>query len=336
VSTIVPAEIFRAGAGDGFTRHPANTAPYVNHPTEVTAKGLPRRVMYGRCSNFGSQIEDRFGIQKWSERRVLQGCTLLPDEIRKAIASLDLESLTDCQLADGWVVDAKAEAGAFIAAGRGTLIHLASTLDRNEADPLLTLALRGEDELGVPTAVTDAVLDSWAVLLERHGLHQLAIEQTVVDDHWRLAGTLDRVVQLTEELSFGAHVVPAGSVCVLDIKTGRLRIEQGHPLYWHAYSVQLASYAHSVPYHIDGLHEEREAWPWPISQRHALIAHLDINNALEEGVATARLFHVDLVEGLRAGNLARQARDWQASKALFVEQNVDPVATTVRDTAVPF
>jgi hypothetical protein len=178
--------------------------------------------------------------------------------------------------------------------------------------------------------VLDSLLDSWGRLLELHDLHELAIEFSVVDDRWRLAGTLDRIVRLGRDLIFGNIIVPAGTVVVLDIKTGRLTVEQGHPVYWNAHSVQIASYAHSVPYLIDeDGNETREEWPWPIDQRHALIAHIDVANAVDEGVATAQLIHVDLVEGLRAGNLARSARDWQASRSIFAFHNADPVATTV-------
>lgn len=322
-------EIFR-NTGADFQRHPTTTAPYVDHPTKLTLKGRPCRVQYGRCSNFASQIEDRFGIQRWSERRVLLGALLLPDNVQQAVRSLDLDDLTEGQLADTWIVDAKEEAGAFLAAARGTLVHLATTLDRNEADPLLTLQYRGESELGVPPGALDAVLDAWGRMLEQHDLHELAIEFPVVDDRWRLAGTLDRVVRLGRDLHFGRITIPAGTVVVLDIKTGRLTVEQGHPVYWNAHSVQIASYAHGTPYLIDEDGERREDWPWPISQRHALIAHLDIANALTEGVATAQLIHVDLVQGLRAGNLARAARDWQSSREIFAFHDAIPTATSVR------
>jgi len=321
---------------EDFQRHPNTGAPYVNHPTEVTVKGRPRRVMYGRPSNFGAQIEDRFGIERWSERHVLLGATLLPKDVQAAISRLDLEDQDERRMADGWVVDAKTEAGAYLASSRGTYVHLATTLDREEADPLLSLSYRGESELGVPVAAIDAILTSWSELLDRNGLRELAVEQKVVDDRWRLAGTLDRIVQLDWDLFFGPHIVPAGTVLILDIKTGRLTIEQGHPLYWNAHSVQIASYAHSVPYLIDGLDEQRAEWPWPIDQRHALVAHLDIANAIEEGAATAQLLHVDLVEGHRAGNLCRQARDWQSSRSIFALHNADPVATSVKTIAEHF
>jgi len=231
---------FFHSSGEDFQRHPSTGAPFVNSPIKVTNNGRPCRVQYGRPSNFGAQIEDRLGLQKWSERRVLLGGTLLDPDVQEALRRLDLDDETERKLADGWVVDAKAAAGAFIAAERGTLIHLATTLDHNEADPLLTLEYRA-DQLGVPSDVVDAILDTWGRLLERHDLHVLAIEQPVVDDRWRLAGTLDRIVRLGRDLYFGPHIIPAGTVLVLDIKTGRLTLSQGHPLYWNAYSVQIAS-----------------------------------------------------------------------------------------------
>lgn len=323
-------ELFTAGTNEDFQRHPTTSAPYVNDPHKVTQKGRPARVQYGRPSNFGAQIEDRFNLIKWSERNVLVGCTLLSDEAFKVIQGLDLEDPTDCQVADTLVVDAKEQAGAHLAAERGTFFHLATTLDRSEADPLLFIATR-ESELDVPAPVTDAVLDAWARLLERYYLRQLAVETKVVDDVWRLAGTLDRIVECERDLTIGNRTIPAGTVLVLDIKTGRLTLDpSGHPQWWNTYSVQIASYAHSLPYVIDGLAEERAEWPWPISQRHALIAHLDVGNALLEGVATAQLIYVDLVEGFRAGNIARMARDWQKSRSLFVLPDDPPVATTVK------
>ena len=51
---------------------------------------------------------------------------------------------------------------------------------------------------------------------------------------------------------------------------------------------------------------------------------------MEEDVATAQLFHVDLVAGHMAGNLCRQARDWQSSRGVVQEFIGPPVAVNVR------
>jgi hypothetical protein len=100
--------------------------------------------------------------------------------------------------------------------------------------------------------------------------------------------------------------------------------------------VQIAGYARSRPYLmtvVDGERvEARAEWPWPIDQRHGLVAHIDIAHGLEEGVVTAQLLHVDLVEGIKAGHLARAARDWQSSRSIFAFQDEAPVAETVGNT----
>lgn len=312
---------------DGFTRHPTNGAPYVDHPTRLTEKGRPARVMYGRPSNFGSQIENRYGIEKWSERHVLLGASLID---LAGVETLDPEDEVDRTQLDGLAAEAKKAAGAHVAARRGTLFHeLTQYLDQSEESPL-TLLATGE-ELGLSSRLIDAVIGSYDTCMQRHGLKVLGVEQTVVDDRWRLAGTLDRIVELTRDLTFENLMIPAGTRLVLDIKTGRLKVEGGRPSHWHSYAVQIASYSHSVPYWIEGLEERRLEWPWPISQRHGLIMHLDIRNAIEEGVATAALYHVDLVVGHMAGNLCRQARDWQNRRDVIRAHDEPPVARTVRD-----
>ena len=96
--------------------------------------------------------------------------------------------------------------------------------------------------------------------------------------------------------------------------------------------MQIASYSHSVPYIMadDCWDESRDEWPWEISQRHGLILHLDIGNAMEEGVATATLYHVDLVAGHMAGNLCRAARDWQSAGGNVAPLTGPPLVVNVR------
>ena len=94
-----------------FARHPHTGAPWVDHPTKTKkrpglkpalldeAKRLgielpdgkvtvavlydllgpvPTRVMYGRPSSLGKQIENTTNLQKWSERAVALGIYLDP------------------------------------------------------------------------------------------------------------------------------------------------------------------------------------------------------------------------------------------------------------------
>jgi hypothetical protein len=314
----------------GFQRHPRNGAPYVNHPFKLTQKEKPARVMYGRPSNFGAQVENRFNLERWSERRVLFGAALLDDLDSLVGCDIDDPEVTD--RLDGMVLEAKTRAGARLAAQRGTLTHeFTEYVDRHEGSPLS--ALEYAEELGIPNKAVTAVMDVYGRTIGAYDIQTQYIEQTVVDDRWRLAGTLDRVSLLGQDLMFqDGTVVEAGTYVILDIKTGRIKLDRnGVPDYWHSYAVQIASYSHSLPYFIaeDSWDEYREEWPFEISQRHGLILHLDIGNAVEEGVATARLFHVDLDEGHRAGDLCRKARDWQSMNGIVQPLAAPPLAVNV-------
>lgn len=136
-------------------------------------------------------------------------------------------------------------------ADRGTHIHLLTErFDRRQS--YKDLIADGEN-LGITEAQQVAAVTAWARMLADNGLEVVAIEQPVVDDGWRCAGTLDRVVRLTRDLRFvldtGAMVIPAGTYVVLDLKTGGLR---------KTAAVQVASYAASVPY--DTAAETRGEW----------------------------------------------------------------------------
>lgn len=109
-----------------FVRHPTTGAPYVNHPTEVTARGVPRRVMYGRPSGFGGALDNPYNLVKWKERQLLIG-----------VAEIGLDGMTfdpeDRDALDAIAARCHEAAGSSLAADRGTHIHL-----------LLELADRGE------------------------------------------------------------------------------------------------------------------------------------------------------------------------------------------------
>ena len=161
----------RRASGD-FQRHSRNGAPYVNHPTQLTKKGLPARVMYGRCSNFGPQIESRFNLERWTERRVLLGAARIN---LAGVEELDPDDEDQALQLDGLVGDAKRAAGAHLAAMRGTLTHtFTEYVEAHEESPVAALA-HGE-ELGLTKAAIDATMDAFDRLRTGRGLHTLATE----------------------------------------------------------------------------------------------------------------------------------------------------------------
>lgn len=320
----VRPEGIQRGRG-GFLRNSADV-PYVTDPSGATVKtgprrGEPKRLAYGSPSNRGKQIENTTNLVKWGERRVVLGIGADPAlvEMCALLTALDVDSDDYKTLADSIILRAKEAAEANLAAERGTHGHALSE-DADEGRDWVQRAEAGE-VLGLDAAVQAALVAAWRDMLERTGLEILAVEATCVDDTWRLAGTLDRIARTTRPLRFALVTgevveIPAGTVLVLDVKTGQRRLNRdGSVMYWQGYAIQIASYAQSVPYDTEA--ETRGEWPWPISQEHALIAHLDIAGALE-GDARCELVYVDLVAGREhGGECVVAAKAWERRNDVF-------------------
>jgi hypothetical protein len=201
------------------------------------------------------------------------------------------------------------------------------------------LIVEGET-LGISVDVQNALANAWNTGLEQFGIDILAVEATCVDDIWRQAGTLDRIVRLTKELRFVTRsgeivVLPAGWVGILDIKTGELRIDpSGFLEHWHGYAVQVASYAQSVPYDPDS--DTRGEWGFDIDQKWAIIGHVDVLRAIETGEAVFQLILVDLEAGRYAGDLCVKAREWERRGDIFSIPTPElAVSVTVSPTGNP-
>ena len=175
-------------------------------------KGQPKRLPYGSPSGAGKQIENTYNLQKWSERRVVMGIgidlALIAD--CAAVAQLDPESDEYKDAADRIVLRAKEAAQAGLAAERGTHGH-ALTEDHDEERDWIVRAEAGEI-LGLDVDVQRSLVQAWQDCVERNGLEILAVEASCVDDTWRLAGTLDRIVRLGSDLTF-ANGVTITALC---------------------------------------------------------------------------------------------------------------------------
>lgn len=299
----------------GFLRS-ADDAPYVSDPSGELVKsgerkGEVKRLKYGSPSNRGREIENDAGLVKYKQRLTLLGigmeqslataCSHLADY---AIGSPEFNTA-----ADTIVVCADRITRSSLAADRGTHGHLLCELfDR--AEELTDDHVRDGVAVGLLRSTQIATVVAWGKMLDANALEILAIEASCVDDTWRLAGTLDRIVRTTRPLTFvkstGELVtIEANTVLVLDIKFGKCR--KAHP-------IQIASYAQSVPY--DTETETRGEWPFAIDQTHALIAHGDFGD--DTRPVTIELVWVDLIAGREhGGETVVQAKAWAARDDVF-------------------
>ncbi len=197
-----------------FHRHPTTGATYV-----TVEKDGKRKVMYGRPSSFGSALDNPYNLLKWKERQLVTGIARQPDA-----GGVDLLNLDDRDEVDAFIAYAYDVAETSLAADRGTHIHLLLELDDNRdggADKWEELLDHGE-LLGIPRALQITIIHQWRTFRARLGVTALAVEQTVVNDRWRLAGTLDRL-DVTSEPILTAYGVLDGAF-VGDIKTGGLTL----------------------------------------------------------------------------------------------------------------
>lgn len=333
-----PGDFMRDGGG----------TPWVTNPDGAVVKsgprkGLPKLEKYGRPSSLGKDIENTYNLDRWNERQIVHGIAktiAFPDGDDDeawvdAMVALSDRDFDDCKAElDAIVVNAKARAKANLAAERGTHTHFLAELDDTDRDPIA--AMENGEALGIPIEAQRAMLEAWRLLCLQHSLEILATEATVVHDEWRQAGTLDRIVRLGADLHFANGVtIPAGTVLLCDIKTGKLRTSANGATvdYWHSYAVQCCVYRDSRPYRCgvgDG-DDERGEWPFEMHQGWALIAHIPVEEALN-GQATARLVLVDLYSARTVViDVIMRAREWQARKDLFAFTMDPPVVVEVAE-----
>jgi hypothetical protein len=187
---------------------------------------------YRRASKAGGIIEDTYGLTQWHKRSVMYGASrnhglvVRAQSVRSQTAGPDIAMLQD--LADR----AEIVAGADIGAMTGTGLHKLSER-RDAGEPMEWL-----------DPDTTAALDMYGYLLSPFEV--LATEVFVIYDDGGFAGSLDRAVRLLVDLVWpDGVVIPAGTILIIDIKTGKLKSAQ----YWGpGYSVQQLTYACGTPY----------------------------------------------------------------------------------------
>ncbi len=246
-------------------------------PLVMPVRGT-KRVPYRRTTTFAGVLEDTNGLIKWESRLVAYGMGQRKDLVLAASAADPADKAKLSEIAG----KAKEHAGGSAAATTGTALHeLTERIDRGHP-------------LGAIPQEHKADIDAYRRATA--GMEYTALETFRVYDDWRVAGTADRIGRLN-----------GGRLMIMDLKTGSID-------YPHKMAMQLAMYAHSVPYDIGT--DTRGTDPDQIDYRRGLIIHLPA------GQGVCDLYEIDLTAGWAACVLAKQVWDWRGRKGLL--ERVDP------------
>lgn len=275
------------------------------HPDTGKADG------FTRATTFAKSISDTYTLSMWSQRMVGLGLSLRPDLLMAFASTPASEREKLNQLSE----EAKNAAGAKVGANLGTAIHAFSEMvDRGEKP-------------NIPPPYQPHVA-AWSALLEEYGLEIIDIERVVVCteyDHKGVAGTLDRVVRFTRDVTVQVaggvtHTFKKGSVAILDLKTGK-DLEYG----WLEIAVQLSVYARAK-------HRwDKKELRW-LPQIHgmdteiALVVHIPATAPGE--TVEASMYAVDIKAGKEIADLCTEVRDARKRKGLATKLSV------VRETTV--
>lgn len=230
-----------------------------------------KRVAYRRTTTFVGCLEDTYNLMAWKNRQVAYGMGQRKDLVLAAAAAERDDKRKLNEIAEKATEHAMASASATT----GTALHaLTERIDRGQP-------------LGYVPTEYRADIDAYRKATE--GIEWQGIESFRVYDNWQVAGTADRIGYL--------H----GRLRIFDIKTGSID-------YPHKMAMQLAMYAHSVPYSIEK--DRRETDPDQVDLANGVIIHLPA------GEGRCDLYEINISKGWAACLLAKKVWDWRNTKEL--------------------
>jgi hypothetical protein len=285
------------------------------HPETGKADG------FTRMTTFAKSCSDTFTLSQWSQRMVAIGLTVRHD-LYTAVAATSPDNREKLnQLAE----EAKNAAGAKVGANLGTALHsFSEMLDRGETPH-------------IPPPYQPHMA-AYTALLEEYGLEVLDIERVVICldyDEKGVAGTLDRVVRFTRDIIVNVggnrHVFKAGTVAILDLKTGKT-MEYGQM----EIAIQLSGYANATHYwDKDELKWVIPSWMGEMDKSVALVLHLPATAPGE--TVEAAMYAVDIKGGREIADLCTEVRKARKRKGLMTKLSVvreEPVAGIVTETGL--
>lgn len=265
--------------------------------------------IYTRSTTFAGTLDDTSNLVKWKQRLTLAGAAA-HRWISEAAARLDPDSASGKSELNRLAWRAFVSGGGEKAQQRGTWLHtLTEFQDRGEELP--------------PHSAEDAA-DMAAYARATRALHVLHIEEPVALDHYRIAGTPDRIVHTDLTTPDGQ---PAGNV-IADLKTGSIDLAA------LKISMQMAAYSRARRYnpnrYLSPNPAEAEITAWRkrvFTREEAEAAYLPtpainpdwgIVIHLPAGSGECSLHWIDLRIGWEALKVAAQVRSLRGRSGLLV------------------
>lgn len=255
---------------------------------------------YRRASSYGSPLEDGTRLELWKKRQVARGVARRADlGLAVTRAEVGLEGDAAEQKAARQRLDELCEQAMDVVesgakASIGTSLH-----------DVFEMVDLGRDPGHLPEQWRPD-LAAYRKLTE--GFRVLSSELFVVQDEHRVAGTLDRAVEVlvplpvTDKRGDVVTVIEPGSVLIGDVKTSGSMDFAGCK-----FGVQCWSYATATPY--NPIEKIRTPWEHePPRQDWAVIFHV------ASGSGQARLHWVDLAEYALAAEAARTCYEWRNAR----------------------
>lgn len=238
-----------------------------------------------RVSSIGSALEDKSTITPWAQANAVVGMVRQP-ALMAQVASIASKFDNPWYVPEakrplqGLIRDAERAGGGDNASGLGTSLH--------EFTEII--------DSGGSLGYVPAELAPWLEAYESATapLEVVGIEEFVVDDELRAAGSLDRLVRL-----------PDGAVVVADIKTGASN--DRYPL---GVTVQCSVYANSRKY--DQVTGRREALHPDLDKSRGLLIHMP----LRSGKPQCNFYMLDLEDGYERAQLANKVFEARKMDAL--------------------
>lgn len=259
----------------GIPRHKGDGRPKIFGEDQYELPENKRKgTFYTRASTFVDALDDKTGLYKWKMRGMLEGIARQPSIMEEYLA------LDDPMGAGKRFVDSLAEKAQNVAdlsskANVGTAMHaITEAIDTGTSPGFIP-----------PEFVNDVRAYGRATAQ----LEWLAVEQFMVNDEWKAAGTPDRVA-LWE-----------GRPVIADLKTGDLTYSYGK------FAAQMALYAGASYYDAETFKRTPQSYRgMEVDRTVGLIIHLPAGEGVCEVVP------VDLVKGAESLPLANEVRAWRS------------------------